>query len=214
MGLIEISKVMIWFTSDTHFRHANIIKYCKRPFLWEDDLRDDGDWISETIKRQRAKEMTDCLVSRWNEKISKQDTVYHLGDFTYGHDTDALKLFGKLNFKYLRIIFGNHDDAIRQLQHTRYKEQACVFFNGSFDEIKIYNQEIVLCHYALKVWNKSHHGAWHLYGHSHGTLPDDPYSLSMDVGVDTNDYYPYSFDDIKKVMSLKKFKPVDYHGQK
>ena len=75
------------------------------------------------------------------------------------------------------------------------------------------SKSIVLCHYAMKIWNKSHHGVWHLYGHSHGTLPDDPYSMSFDVGVDCHDFKPLGFDDIKKIMDKKKkFKPIDHHN--
>ncbi len=74
-------------------------------------------------------------------------------------------------------------------------------------------QDIVMLHYSMRVWNKSHHGSWHLYGHSHGTLPDDPNSLSIDVGVDCHNYQPISYDEIKSIMSKKEFKPVDHHGR-
>ena len=50
---------------------------------------------------------------------------------------------------------------------------------------------------------RSHHGAWHLYGHSHGNLPDTPTSLSMDVGVDTHDFRPWHFDEINLLMTEK-----------
>ena len=61
----------------------------------------------------------------------------------------------------------------------------------------------MLCHYAMRVWNRAHHGAWHLYGHSHGKLPEAPTSLSMDVGVDTHDFRPWHFDEINLVMTEK-----------
>jgi hypothetical protein len=41
-----------------------------------------------------------------------------------------------------------------------------------------FGQPIVLCHYAMRVWNRSHHGAWHLYGHSRGNLPAAPIAQS------------------------------------
>jgi calcineurin-like phosphoesterase family protein len=65
----------------------------------------------------------------------------------------------------------------------------------------------------MKVWNKSHHGAWHLYGHSHGSLPDDINSLSFDVGVDSHDYKPISYEEVKRIMKKKIFKPLDHHGK-
>ena len=58
----------------------------------------------------------------------------------------------------------------------------------------------MICHYAMRVWNGSHHGAWHLYGHSHWNLPDTP-SLSMDVGVDTHDFRPWHFDEISTLVA-------------
>lgn len=73
-------------------------------------------------------------------------------------------------------------------------------------------QPIVLCHYAMRVWDASHHGAWHLYGHSHGSLPDDRHALSWDVGVDNNNLLPLSVDEIAKIMATKTFRPIDHHG--
>jgi calcineurin-like phosphoesterase family protein len=52
----------------------------------------------------------------------------------------------------------------------------------------------------MRVWNHSSHGAWHLYGHSHGRLPSLNASLSMDVGVDTHDFRPWHFDEIRDRM--------------
>ena len=54
---------------------------------------------------------------------------------------------------------------------------------------------VVLCHYAMLVWSRSHHGAIHLYGHSHGNLPGD--SQSCDVGVDCWDFAPVSIEEIR-----------------
>src|ERR1700745_301785 len=65
----------------------------------------------------------------------------------------------------------------------------------------IHGQLIVLCHYALRVWNRSNRGSWHLSGHSHGRLPQVANYLSMDVGADTHDFCPWHFDEIKNRMS-------------
>ena len=65
---------------------------------------------------------------------------------------------------------------------------------------------IVLFHYAMRVWNASHYGTWHLYGHSHGDLPDDETSLSFDVGVDCHNFYPLSYSDVTGIMSKKNWK--------
>lgn len=78
---------MIYFTSDTHFHHKNIIKYCDRPF-------NDVYFMNRT------------LVNNWNKKVNESDTVYHLGDVGFSSNThDTVK---KLNGKKV-LIMGNHD---------------------------------------------------------------------------------------------------------
>jgi hypothetical protein len=60
-----------------------------------------------------------------------------------------------------------------------------------------------LCHDAMRVWHQSFRGAWHLYGHSHGRLPDEPAALSIYVGIDTHDYRRWHFDQIRSRMDQK-----------
>ena len=92
------------------------------------------------------------------------------------------------------MILGNHDDKrIYRLKH--------MFESISpLKDIKSNGQHIVLCHYGLRVWNRSHHGSWMLYGHSHGTLERHPSMPSFDVGVDSWDYKPASFNQIKQYV--------------
>lgn len=70
-------------------------------------------------------------------------------------------------------------------------------------EVSLHGQPIVLCHYPLRVWNRNNRGSWHLFGHSHGRLPDLPNSLSMDVGGDTQDFRPWYYDEVAGVMEKK-----------
>ncbi len=69
--------------------------------------------------------------------------------------------------------------------------------------MKINDHVIVLCHYAMRGWHHSFRGSWHLYGHSHGRLPDDPAAQSMDVGVDTHEFRPWHLDEIAARMNHK-----------
>jgi len=96
----------------------------------------------------------------------------------------------KIRCKKVYLVLGNHDRVIKKIvdQFVWVKEIA---------EVNIRNQPIVLCHYAMRVWHHSGRGAWQLYGHSHGKLPATEGSRSIDVGVDTNDFRPYSFDEIR-----------------
>ncbi len=178
-----------WFTADTHFGHAKIIGYCSRPF-------------------SSAAEMDAALVARWNSRVSPNDTVWHLGDFTLFGDREAMGRYRKrLNGK-IHLVRGNHDK--RGIDLSGIFESV-----GDLSEITISlggaNQRVVLCHYALRVWPHSHRGAWHLYGHSHGTLEDDPHALSVDVGVDCWKYAPVSAAQISARMKRKAWKPIDRH---
>jgi len=100
----------------------------------------------------------------------------------------------RLACKTIHFIEVNHDKVARTQQH---------FFAAwsVLSEINISKQRIVLCHYALRVWPRHAQGAWHLYGHSHGNLPDDSRSLSIDVGVDTHAFRPWHFGELQAVMN-------------
>lgn len=160
---------MIWFTADEHFGHKNIIKYCCRPF-------------------GSVEEMNESLIRNWNKRVSEGDSVYVLGDFCFRDPDQYLR---ELNGDVI-LIFGNHDDT--KCRHGK------TMFKGVFDILKIKprNKTILLSHYAMRVWAKSHINSYHLYGHSHGTLP--PFGKSMDVGVDCHDYAPISLDEVEDIL--------------
>lgn len=124
---------MIWFTSDTHFNHANIIKYCNRPF-------------------SSIQEMNETIINNWNSVVTKDDTVYHLGDFAFGKVNEfANKLNGKIV-----LIKGNHDT----IPHNHMFAEVC-----DTKIVTIDNQMIFMSHFAHRVWPRSHYNTWHLYGH-------------------------------------------------
>jgi calcineurin-like phosphoesterase family protein len=167
----------IWFTSDFHFGHFNIIRYCNRPFA-------------------NAQEMDAAILDRTNACVKPNDILYFLGDFCLGSTEKVIVYRQRLVCSTMHFIEGNHDKVTRKLPH--------LFASwGVLSEINIAGQRIVLCHYAMKVWPHHSQGAWHLYGHSHGNLPDEPLSLSLDVGVDTHDFRPWHFDEIESVMKRK-----------
>lgn len=165
----------VFFTSDTHFNHKNIIEYCNRPFT-------------------STEEMNETLISNWNSKVSKSDKIYHLGDFSFGRDNtkeSAQAIFDRLNGDK-HFILGNHD-------HIVPKGWSSV---QNYKEIKVEGYDITLMHYAMRTWNHSHTGSWHLFGHTHGKLVDNG-SLSFDVGVDCFKYYPVSFLEVYEIMNQK-----------
>lgn len=205
----------IFFTADTHFGHANIIRYARRPWIdWDSDVVQEPDkktgemverWISPEIARKRAAQMDAELVTRWNRVVKPGDTVYHLGDFCFGKTrNDFAQHFEKLEGD-ITFIKGNHDELAWN------NKAAFLEAFDSYLEVKVRGQEITLCHYALRVWNKWQYGSWHLYGHSHGTLPHDD-TLSFDVGVDSHDFQPISFERVREIMATKKFKPKEHRA--
>ncbi len=180
----------IFFTSDTHYGHANVIKYSERPY---DDVT----------------EMNESMIRNWNSVVRPGDLVYHMGDFAFTTPDEAIRIARRLNGQRY-LVFGNHDKRLRKERDFL----AQWIWAKDFAEIKVDDQKIVLCHYAMLTWNQSHRGSWNLHGHSHGSLPPDKNALRVDVGVDCWNYYPVSFDELKKVMSKKEFKPLDHHGKR
>jgi calcineurin-like phosphoesterase family protein len=175
----------VFFTADTHFAHAKIVELFHRPFA-------------------TVEEMDEELIKRWNVWVRPGDIVYHLGDFAYRRPGQYLD---RLNGRAIHLIRGNHDDSMPAYIRERFASVS------DMKRVKVGDQEIVLCHYAMRVWNKSHHGAWHLYGHSHGTLRDDPNALSLDVGVDCWNFCPVPLERVEERMAKKAYAPVDHHGE-
>jgi calcineurin-like phosphoesterase family protein len=205
----------IFITSDLHGSHALIAVYTNRSeFFSKDDLNSFGKFKNHTLADECGRKMTAHLIEAWNSVVKDGDDVYHLGDFAFGYN-GVKKLIQNLKGN-LHFISGNHDKDLR-----KYLDDFpdCAIRLAPQSEIVINGQMIVLSHYAMRTWNKSHHGSWHLYGHSHSTLPDDPNSLSMDVGVDNakkllGEYRPFSFEEISYLMRKKKFVPIDHHKEK
>lgn len=207
-----------FFTADTHFGHANIIRYCHRPWVNRDlDLTTTGEWKDLAIARKNADTMDEALIANWNAVVGPKDLVYHLGDFSFGGVAKVRSIIPRLQFSQMFFLWGNHDKDMRQVKNESFANVngsiSRVKFLGSLAEVSVEGQRITLCHYAMRVWNKSHRGAWHLYGHSHGSLPDDPHALSLDVGIDVHGYRPITFEEVAIYMAKKEFKPIDHHGE-
>ena len=176
-----------WFTSDTHFGHANIIRHCARPF------RD-------------VAEMDAALIANWNAVVRPADEVWHLGDFAYRSARPAESYLRQLNGR-VHLVWGNHDD-----EETR--KLPLWASSQPYAEVMVEGQRLVLFHYALKIWNRSHRGALHLYGHSHGRLLGDAHCC--DVGVDNPawGYRPVSLAAVlAHLATLQPRVPADHHGE-
>lgn len=140
--------------------------------------------------------MDAALINNWNARVQPNDTIYHLGDFTFKASKPIEYYRERLNGK-IHLVRGNHDSMTPGLLESLFESVDDLI------NIKIDGQNIVLCHYAMRTWKRSHNGAWQLFGHSHGELQDDPTQLSMDVGVDCNNFFPVSFEEIREIMAVK-----------
>lgn len=175
----------IFFTSDTHFNHKNIIKYCKRPFI-------------------SVEEHDETLINNWNKVIDKNDIVFHLGDFAFASKTYVNNVLDKLNGK-IYLCIGNHDWRRIVKEHKDRFIEISQQFN-----IKINGQHIILNHYPFLcysgTYNKDNY-SWQLFGHVHTSPYNNDgldykrlellFPTQYDVGVDNNEFKPISFDEVK-----------------
>jgi calcineurin-like phosphoesterase family protein len=188
----------MYFTSDMHFGHKNIIKFSNRPY-------------SDVI------EMREMLIQNWNSVVKrKSDVVYVLGDFSFLSVNNTIEILERLNGQK-HLIMGNHDNHKFRNQLKEHLIWVKDYMTIKIPPITEYRggrdySKAVLFHYPIASWEQVHHGAIHLHGHSHGNFTDPHNRRTMDVGVDTNNYFPYSMDQIEAVMKTKTFVSVDHHA--
>jgi calcineurin-like phosphoesterase family protein len=179
---------MIFFTADNHFDHANIIRYCFRPFKDKD-------------------EMNRAMITNWNLHVKKEDTVYVGGDFMFVKRKDAAsvgELLRSLNGEK-HLIVGNHDSDV---------VVECPEWKTVQVEVRkaIHGVPVHIYHYPIFSWDKAVHGSWMLHGHCHNGLHQYPQYSSVewqelkiaDIGVDAWRFRPVSFYEMKDVMDQRK----------
>lgn len=170
-----------YFISDTHFGHKNILEFENRPFTDVD-------------------EMDKFMIRRWNDKVSKDDEIYILGDFSFYSKGKTKDILNQLNGKKF-LIRGNHDSKIPEEYFEWVKD---------YHVLKIEKQLIVLCHYPIQVWNHQNHGSLHFYGHVHSNKgTHHPLFVdvknSYNVGADLHDYRPIEFNHILELINFDQY---------
>lgn len=185
------SELVIYFTSDQHFFHANSIKYCNRP------------WSS-------VEDMNEGLIQRWNERVKPEDHVIVLGDFSLSKK--ALPLVCRLNGSK-SLIAGNHDQChpVHYKKEEKGERMRQLYLQHGFDSIALEDWQLVglervkLHHMPYRgdhtdkgerytEWRPKDEGHWLLHGHVHGLWKVN--GRMINVGVDVWDYYPVSVDEI------------------
>lgn len=185
---------MIFFTSDLHLDHYNVINYCKRPF-------------------SSVEEMNEQLVFNWNSRVKPDDTIYCVGDFSLSRK--ALRFVPRLNGVKI-LVAGNHDWVFPG--HKKYINDTGKYLDAGFNRIEHRSLEIEVndsvwnvCHfpyrqnpvpegYDARYWEfrLDDDGRWLLHGHIHGIWKKR--GRMIDVGVDSHNYFPVSIDEIEDIM--------------
>lgn len=167
---------MIYFTADTHFGHANILKLCNRPFADID-------------------EMNEILIQNWNDRVSGNDTVYIVGDMFF-RCTDAESILKRLKGKK-RLLVGNHDGSwLKKVDLTKH-----FISMDHLLEISDGQHALVLCHYPLLTWKHAKR-SFMIHGHIHADTSADYFPLItkrdnvLNAGVDINGFRPVTFDEL------------------
>ena len=197
----------VWVTSDIHHSHKNI---CRGVTNWR--TQDGQIPINSTRDFQTIDEMNDVLVNNINSKVGQYDTLIMLGDISFGGFENVGKFLDRLVCKNIHLVLGNHDHHIR---NNRENIQDKFISVSDYLQVKIYDQDFVLSHYPFSSWNGLNKGVIHLHGHVH-LSNKDKWGLGkrLDVGVDGNDYYPYSLSEIVHMMDRRSIKSeidVDHH---
>lgn len=190
---LNSSEVNIWFTSDLHFGHRNIMKFCNRPW--------------ETVE-----EMDKALINNWNSVVGKNDIVFDLGDFAFASNSKWKYILNQLNGRHY-LILGNHDvsrypgDKTMEL-FERVEHQMIV---------KIDDRYVYLNHYPYLCyggsWRGPENAVYALHGHTHLLKTENSgkdfermsntFPYQYDVGVDFNNYKPISWEKVCEKITFQ-----------
>jgi len=190
----------VYFTSDFHFYHTGILYFHPK-------RREEFGITLEELQSDKAiavEKMNQGLIKLWNNTVTRDDTVYFLGDFSFGNKNETEKILQQLKGKKF-LIRGNHDKSLNGLE--RYFQYV-----GDIKEAKFSNNQfkfidpnetfcVEMCHYPLLTWNRRTHGTIMLHGHCHSALNsinENSKELRVDVGLD-NPYWNYNFVELEQL---------------
>lgn len=189
-----MTDIIDWFASDHHFGHKRIVEFANRPFT-------------------SVEQMDEQMIAEHNEVVRPQDRVWFVGDFSFYEAKVTDNILRRMHGQKA-LIKGNHD-------HT--KRMGHLFQDVVLQkELKIGDDHIVLNHFPMVVWNKSHYGSYMLHGHSHGNLTY-PGNLGkgriFDVGVDHlfkvfGSFAPVCWQQIKEHLKNRTYVHLDHHKER
>ena len=168
----------VFVSSDLHFNHTNILQYCP-------------------ARGSTVDEMNQIIIQNWNSVVSKNDICYILGDVAMGRIQESVPLIKQLNGR-LHLILGNHDKDLKKLISNSNEK----LFDTIQDYLELnhrYNGEkckVIMFHFPIAKFNGGHSESnFHIHGHCHGN-PTGLTGRIKDIGVDTNNLFPYLLDDV------------------
>lgn len=212
MKLVLEKGQKLFFTSDTHYNHANI---CSATTKWVPANRN-------TRQFDSLEAMNDALVNNINEVVGENDILIHLGDWSFGGFDAIAEFRDRITCKNIHLVYGNHDHHQMKNKHDIQSLYASchdyLFLNvrrpGEGGRMDKYN--FVCMHFPIASWNGMNDGVIHLHGHVH--LPPHQRvadGKAMDVGVEGNGLYPISLDEVLDIMKNQPIKklslPSDHH---
>lgn len=193
----------IWLTSDTHYNHSN---YCLGVSKWDDKE------IS-CRKFQTLEEMNQLLVENINQYVKENDTLYHLGDWSFGGIDNIWEFRRQINCKNIILVPGNHDHHVKNNKilpncdlraQDLFKDVLPQCYKLQIDK----STNLILSHYPIEEWEDMDKGSIHCHGHSHHSKDNTEISLKyrrMDVGIDWKDFRPYHLDEVL-ILKLKEIR--------
>jgi calcineurin-like phosphoesterase family protein len=214
MKLILEKGQNLFFTSDTHYSHSNI---CRATTRWTD-----ADSVTRDFKS--LEHMNDTLVNNINEVVGQDDILIHLGDWSFGGFEMIEEFRNRIFCKNVHLVFGNHDHHIRRnkgdVQELFSSTQDYLHLDLRIPKGKEVDKLTLVCmHFPIASWDGMNDGVPHLHGHVH--LPRHQrigLGKVMDVGVDGNDLYPISIQEIRTIMKDRPVKslslPKDHHEKR
>ena len=184
----------LFFTSDTHFGHENILlpTHSDRPF-------------------RSVEEQDEVMLERWNATVGPTDTIWHLGDvawFRPGNRERLTDLITNLNGN-IRCLVGNHDvhrlwpqEVIDRMEFI--EERALLRIKGHGKLVDGDRQELMIHidHYPLRSWDRKAHGGLHFHGHVHGRYDRNADPGTIDVGVDSMNFRPVSLERLLVALDV------------
>jgi calcineurin-like phosphoesterase family protein len=157
--------------------------------------------------------MNEHVISAHNRVVRPHDTVFYLGDLSFGKVEETLAAVLRMN-GVKHWVLGNHDEQYTKAKAAPLLDQFATV--AGLLDVKLGTQRVTLCHYPMLTWNRAHYGSWMLHGHSHGNcVYPYPGNRIMDVGVDTRpDFSPWSLEEVAEIMSTRSYTAADHHTEK